>query len=242
MKDQLLLLLELQTLDSRVREIRATIKALPEKLEPAKRDHAKLEAMLQAEKDRLIETENWRTDQEDTIRQDGEGLKKAKVKLQAARTSRDYAAASREVDNKRRSVSEREDEVLKVIDALEKSRAEAAEHQKDVDKLREHIEEQEAPLAGQIEELEMEAATHETGRAAITAKIDPKHLKRYDIVKAKRGYAIAAVDRGVCQGCHMSVPPQLNNILASGTTIETCPRCQRLLYRKELLEGLEQAG
>jgi predicted nucleic acid-binding Zn-ribbon protein len=34
----------------------------------------------------------------------------------------------------------------------------------------------------------------------------------------------------------MALPPQLNNILARMESIETCPRCSRLVYRKELLE------
>ena len=34
----------------------------------------------------------------------------------------------------------------------------------------------------------------------------------------------------------MALPPQLNNILARMESIETCPRCGRLVYRKELLE------
>jgi predicted nucleic acid-binding Zn-ribbon protein len=34
----------------------------------------------------------------------------------------------------------------------------------------------------------------------------------------------------------MALPPQLNNILARMESIEMCPRCGRLVYRKELLE------
>ena len=34
----------------------------------------------------------------------------------------------------------------------------------------------------------------------------------------------------------MALPPQLNNILARMESIETCPRCGRLVYRKELLD------
>ena len=36
---------------------------------------------------------------------------------------------------------------------------------------------------------------------------------------------------------HMALPPQLNNVLARGQSIETCPRCGRLIYRKEWLEA-----
>ena len=34
----------------------------------------------------------------------------------------------------------------------------------------------------------------------------------------------------------MALPPQLNNILARMESIETCPRCGRLVYRKDMLE------
>jgi predicted nucleic acid-binding Zn-ribbon protein len=39
----------------------------------------------------------------------------------------------------------------------------------------------------------------------------------------------------------MALPPQLNNILARMESIETCPRCGRLVYRKELLEQTDPA-
>ena len=61
-------------------------------------------------------------------------------------------------------------------------------------------------------------------------------MKTYDTLAAKRGYAVAPVIKGVCQGCHMALPPQLNNILARMQSIETCPRCGRLVYRQDMLE------
>ena len=73
-------------------------------------------------------------------------------------------------------------------------------------------------------------------RDAARAKVDKPWLKIYDTLAAKRGYAVAPVIKGVCQGCHMALPPQLNNILARMESIETCPRCGRLVYRKELLD------
>ena len=62
--------------------------------------------MLQAEKDQAHEAESWRQEQEEVIRRDDELAKKAKTKLQAAKTARDFSAASREVENNRRSVTD----------------------------------------------------------------------------------------------------------------------------------------
>ena len=66
--------------------------------------------------------------------------------------------------------------------------------------------------------------------------VEQQWLKIYDTVAAKRGYAVAPVVKGICQGCHMALPPQLSNVLARMESIQTCPRCGRLIYRKELLE------
>lgn len=242
MKEQLALLLELQKIDAVVFELRSSIKALPEKLAPAKADLAKLEAMLQAERDRLAETEAWRREQEQLISQDQEDIQKAKSKLQASKNSKEFAGASREVDNKRRSMNEREEEVLKVIEALEKSRGEIAAHENDVNTLRETIEAEEAKIGAQIAELTAQATEKSTGRDEITAKVDKNLLKKYDYIVQFRGIAVAPVVAGTCQGCHMSVPPQLNNTLARGDSIESCPRCQRLLFREDAFPELGGGG
>jgi len=234
-RDQLLLLLELQKIDVRVNEVRASMKALPEKLEPARRDLAKLDAMIAQERAQLADAEKFRRDQEEMIKADEDAVKKAKFKVQAAKNTRDFAAASREVDNKRRSINEREEEVLKIIEALEQTRAQVAAHEADVERLRAQLAEEEKRIEGQLAELSAEAESHATGRPELAAKIDDKLLARYDHILRARGYAVAPVIAGTCQGCRMKVPPQLNNILARFESIETCPRCQRLLYREEML-------
>ncbi len=236
MKEQLLLLLQLQTIDARVKELRADITNLPKKLEPARSDLAKLEEMLQAEQERLTEAEAWRREQEGLIQLEDEAIRKAKAKLQSAKNSKDYTAASRELDNKRKSKSEREEEVLKVMEALEKSRTEMAAHEGDVSALRDQISAEEAKLAVQVEELRTEAEERAGGRDELVGQLEDKFLRHYNAIMKKRNYAVAAVVDGVCRGCHMAIPPQLNNILARFNSIETCPRCHRMLYRQELLD------
>lgn len=235
MKDQVLLLLELQKIDTRVLEVRSSMEALPEKLKPAKQDLAKLEAILQEEKNRLADTEKWRRDQEAFIQGEQEAIAKAKVKLQSAKNSTEFAAASREIDNKRRAMSDREDEILRVIEAIEKSRAEIDAHEKDVDQLRQHVRGEDEKVQARVAELETEATAASEGRDEIVAKIDKQLMKRYEKTLRSRGVAVAPCEGGVCQGCHMAVPPQLNNILARLDSVQTCPRCQRILYRPETL-------
>jgi predicted nucleic acid-binding Zn-ribbon protein len=230
------LLIELQRFDARIQEVQGSIRALPEKLQPAKNDLAKLEALLQQEKDGLARTEQWKRDQEGTLRDEDEGIKKAKVKLQASKNSKDYAAANRELEYKRRTTSEREEELLKVIDALETTKKSVTDHEQDVAKLRAHIEEEEREIAGKVAALQAEVDAAMGERNQLAANVEKSLLKRYDLVQSRRGIAVVPVVAGACQGCHMSLPPQLVNTVARKSSIENCPRCQRLIYVESMLK------
>jgi predicted nucleic acid-binding Zn-ribbon protein len=235
-REQLVSLLQLQQSDVKVRELEAAVNQLPGKLEPLRRDLAKLQTMLDAESAKLAETNAWRKQQQELIDRDRDALKAAQNKLSASKNSKEYGAASREVENKRKSISDRESELKKVSEASSAGAAQLESRNKDVEGLRGELAASEAAQAEQQAKLQAELAEARAARDAARAGVEKQWLKIYDTLSQKRGYAVAPVIKGVCQGCHMALPPQLNNILARMESIETCPRCGRLVYRKELLE------
>ena len=236
MKDQLRYLLQLQAIDAKVKELEATIKSLPAKLEPAKRDLAKLDAMLAAEKQRLAENEAWKKQQETLLEREQDMLKQAKAKLNVSKTGKEFNAATREVDNKKKAIFERESEIKKMNESLVATRTQAETHEKDVEGIRQALAGDEADVAQRVQVLREEIEKVSIGRNELRAKIDGPLLKTYDSLASKKGYSVAPVAKGVCQGCHTSLPPQLNNTLFRGETIESCPRCGRIVYRVEMLD------
>lgn len=236
MREQLVFLLQLQQSDVKVRELEAAVNQLPAKLDPLRRDLAKLQGMLDGERAKLAETDNWRKQQQELIDREREALKIAQSKLQASKNTKEFGAATREVENKRKSISDRESELKKVSEASTSSTTQLEARNKDVEGLRTELANSEAAMADQIAALQAQLGEAKAARTAARAHVDAKWVKVYDSLAQKRGYAVAPVIKGVCQGCHMALPPQLNNILARMESIETCPRCSRLVYRKELLE------
>lgn len=236
MRDQLLNLLELQTSDVKVKELDAAAKQLPAKLDPLRRDLAKLQGMLDAERAKMAETEAWRKSQQELIDRERDALKTAQTKLQASKNSKEFNAASREVENKRKSITDREGELRKVVEATAAQTTQLTARDADVQKLRDELSSSEAAMADQVAAIGAQLAEAKTARDTARAKVEKNWVKTYDSLAAKRGYAVAPVVKGVCQGCHMTLPPQLNNILARMESIETCPRCGRLVYRKDMLE------
>jgi hypothetical protein len=240
-REQLVLLLQLQKSDVRVRELDGAITQLPAKLDPLRRDLAKLSGMLDGERSKLAETNSWRKSQQELIDRERDALKLAQSKLQQSKNTKEFGAASREVENKRKSISDRESELKKVAESASTSSGQLEARDKDVEGLRGTLTDSEAAQVEQLTKLHAERTEAVAARDEARSHVDPKTLKIYDSLVGKRGYAVSSVVKGICQGCHMALPPQLNNILARMESIETCPRCGRLVYRKELLEPVPAA-
>ena len=242
MRDQLVTLLQLQQSDLKVRELETAAVQLPAKLDPLRRDLAKLQTMLDAERAKLAETEAWRKTQQEMIDRERDALKAAQAKLQASKNSKEFGAATREVENKRKTISDREAELKKVSETIGASTAQLAARDTDVAGVRDQLLASEAAQADEVGAIHAALAEAKATRDGARAHVHATWLKTYDSLSAKRGYAVAPVIKGTCQGCHMALPPQLNNILARMESIETCPRCHRLIYRKELLEPAAPAA
>lgn len=237
MKEQLSYLLQLQAIDNKVRELEGQRNALPASIEPLRKDLAKLEGMLDAERAKLTETEGWKKQQTSLLENDQVALRAARAKLQASRNGKEYNAATREVDFKQKSIGDRTSELKKVTEALGSSATMIGERDQAVQGLRNQLATEEARISGRLAELDGEIAAASHGRDDLRAKIEKKWLKTYDAL-VRRGTAVAAVDNGTCQGCRVRIPPQVNNILARGESLETCERCGRIIYRKDMAEGL----
>ncbi len=239
MKEQLRLLEELQRHDARLQEYETTLKAIPEKLQVLKNDLAKMEALLAREQQGLAGTESFRRDQEQQIKADSENITKAKAKLQQVKSGKEHMAAQREVEANRKMVGDREEETLKLIDAIESTKKTIASHADDVSQLRAHVEKETAQASQTVDELRAKAAAEKTVRDEVAAKVKPDVLKRYGSIRLRRGLAVVPVVGGTCQGCHMIIPPQLYNMLQRGLAIESCPSCARIIYWAELMKDKE---
>ena len=142
MREQLVLLLQLQQSDVKVRELQTAVTQLPARLDPLRRDLAKLQSMLDGERTKLSETNTWRKAQQENIDRERDALKIAQNKFQASKNTKEFNASSREVENKRKAISDREVELKKVNEAAAQSTVQLEARDKDVEALRTELDEQ----------------------------------------------------------------------------------------------------
>jgi predicted nucleic acid-binding Zn-ribbon protein len=90
---------------------------------------------------------------------------------------------------------------------------------------------EQADLSGQKERLEAELAELEKSRRAQAGGIDGRVLELYDVLRDRRqGKAVVKVERGMCQGCRISLPMTVLQKARSGFDIVQCVSCERILY------------
>lgn len=81
------------------------------------------------------------------------------------------------------------------------------------------------------DQLRSELVALEEARSAKVATIDAESLSRYESLRlSKQGVAVAKVERGMCQGCRISLPMNELQKARTGRSLVKCSSCGRILY------------
>jgi uncharacterized protein len=235
-------LLELQKLDLENLELRKETKELPAGIEEMRGDVARVGDLLERERERLAEAEQWRDNREKEIELQNELLTKSKTKLQAARNEKEYKAAQREIDTIRKTIQERENEALEVMKAIDQYRGAIEEHTSEFGELESHLEASRKEAEQRMDEVEKEIAETADRRLELASRVPDRLLRLYERIHKRLGTAIVEAADGTCTGCNMEILPQSYIELQRGDKLIQCANCHRILiYRGERDAEAEQA-
>ena len=229
--EQLKLLVKLQNIDRRINEIVWEKEKMPFKLEELKKN---LEASKEDLK-KVVENEKELQKKKRQIEMDldeiSERIRKSKSRLLEVKTNKEYRAMLKEIEERERLTSDKEDEALDILEKIEKLTSEIDKKRHAVEAMRKKHEKERIKLEGKVVGLEKELTELSVDRDSLVKRTDPKLVKRYNFIKERRnGTAVVAVKHAICQACYMNIPPQLYNELQRGDQIMACPNCQRIIY------------
>lgn len=232
MKSELAALEELQTLDLETLKLRNELKAIPENIKEMREDVSRVGELLERERQRLAEAESWRAERERDVALQNELVAKSKAKLQAARNEKESKAAQREIDVIRKNIQDREEETLKILEAIEQYRVAIESHSKEFAELEEHLRDSEKEAQTRMNELESSIGQTDAQRKEIAGRISPKTFRLYERIHKRFGLAVVSAMEGKCTGCHMEILPQRYNELIRGNVLHQCTNCFRILIFK----------
>lgn len=235
MKEQLIRLLELQALDEKTHETSKFLEEAPSRIEALNEQLAKFTSMLQAEKEQLQETITWQREQEARLKEEEQQTLKTKQQLQQVRNAREFSALQRQMETTRKAVGEREEEILKLMEAIEGFKVTIAQHESQYDELKARIEADLTEIETSMAEAEARKAEAMVERQNIAAEIDGELRSTYERIAERKRPAMVDVPDATCAGCKMKVRPQLYNELFRADSLKTCPACQRIIYLHKAL-------
>jgi predicted nucleic acid-binding Zn-ribbon protein len=136
-----------------------------------------------------------------------------------------------DVDQLKRHLSSIEDQDIAALTAVEEAERELATQQSVVATLESAWQTEQAELRETAARLEQEIAGLDGERATQAEAVDAELLKTYGHVRYRhQGKGVAKVDRNICLGCRIALPPTILNRARSANGFAQCPNCERILF------------
>jgi predicted nucleic acid-binding Zn-ribbon protein len=234
-KDLLKLLVDLQRKDTLILEKRRFIDKVPMRIfevdEPLKK--AKLELENMKKKSELAAKK--RREKEAELAEAQEKIRKMKARVSDLKTNKEYQAYQKEIEASEKEIFDIEDDILQLMEEVEVVANEKQEKEAVVNAEAEKINAFRDKLAAEAGEHRKELDVLKEERAGIVSGIDPEIYNTYMtlLCDSGDGVAVTTASNELCSGCNMNIPPQLYVEIRKNEEIIQCPQCRRILYASE---------
>ena len=236
-KLQLEQLVNLQNIDDQVFEHKKNLADIPVQLDSARAELEEKKNILKVVTEEIESLQKQRKDLELEVQGENDHMAKAKTKLPAVKTNKEYTAILVEVDAIKEKVSKIEDMELEVMEALEVKVKEIPGVEKKCKEEDAYFNEYQLKKDNEEKRFKQELEELVEKRKNISAQLDTVILKRYEKISNSRdGRAVAGLRENICQGCFQQVLPQMVIEVKVALKIHQCGGCMRFLFWDEVSE------
>jgi predicted nucleic acid-binding Zn-ribbon protein len=214
---------EVKALEEKLAEERGTLGGLKERLK-------KLDERLAADRTTVGAADKQRQELHLDIRTMTQQIEHSREKLSRSRNERENQAAQRELEELRKLVRDREDEIQRIDNDTASVRAQLEATESEHKSVSDELSAKEGDIQAKVTQLESDRQNRGGGRDSIVKRVPPQLYRRYEMIRGRRGSALAQTSDGTCNKCNMALPPQLYHRLRREPIIEQCPSCNRLIY------------
>lgn len=233
MKDLLADLIALQNVEIEIFKAQEGLKELPKDISEIESIMSARRRSLDAAEEEIASYEQRKAPLEAELKENQALLDAADARIKRIKTNKEFLALQREIDLAKKRKADIEEQILSIMDKIEKKSAERERIHASFETDKDILEERKEKVLGQMKELEAVLAEYQGKDKNLRKIVDPSLLSKYDRIKqGKKGLAVVECHDGVCRGCHMHIQPQLYNELVRGDRLIICPSCQRILFVK----------
>lgn len=237
-KIQLQQLVDLQKIDDQISEHKKILADIPLQLESARAELEEKKSILKVITEEIEALQKQRKDLELEVQGENDHMAKAKTKLPAVKTNKEYTAILAEVDAIKEKVSKIEDKELEIMEVLEVKAKEIPGVEKKCQEEDAHFTEYKQKKEAEEKRFKQELEELVAKRKNISDHVETVILKRYEkISNSRNGKGVVGVRDSICQGCFQQVLPQTVIEVKVGEKIHQCEGCLRFLFWDEAPES-----
>jgi uncharacterized protein len=232
--DELVTLLEIQKLDQKIERLDQRLAEVPVGIEAVEADLQKKRARLDAAVARIQESDKKKKKLEADIEDGKARATKLDGQLMSVKTNQEYRAMLSQIATIRGQSSDKETEILMLMEQLDELNAEKSEAATEFKTFEAtaKVEIDERKAHGSVLDRDRQEAAQR--RTELAASLEAKLSSLYEKIRRKWGNnVIVQLDGEICMGCHLSLRPQHANFVKEGKEIYTCEYCYRILYYPE---------
>lgn len=173
--------------------------------------------------------------EEKSIKEERERLTDRRKALASLNNYKVQQAAEREIEAANKTISLREDALLKVMGELDGYEKEHLAYMTDIEKLKASLDAAVKEHATWSEDNTPREKELTAQRGVVAAKAVPDALRLYERVRGKFPTdAVVPVTNNACPGCFIGVGPQIIVQISRGEALQKCQSCGRILYIEAL--------
>jgi predicted nucleic acid-binding Zn-ribbon protein len=229
--DKIEQLLQVQDCDINIAQLNRELEEIPhhkQKIESRLDSKKKiLEKLHDDLKKELVSIKNLEIDIESKTQQ----IHKLRTQQFDIKSNEEYRALEKEIHtihNAIRSIEDSEIEVMEKNDELKKKIEAFEQEMKQEEKI---VQEDLHLLDQRLQSINDNIGSYEEQRRALIEQTDASWFKKYKrIMDHVKDRAVVKVENGICEGCHMKLPPQIIHNARHSLNIVQCSYCMRMLY------------
>ncbi|MEW5924715.1 MAG: C4-type zinc ribbon domain-containing protein [Candidatus Zixiibacteriota bacterium] len=228
------LLLKLQVIDYDLGELERSKEYIPDMMENLKREIKEAQELFQKTEKELSESQVMQKSLELEISVKQEELKKLQGQMMSIKTNKEYDALISQIDNVKEAISERETQVLELIEKVEKLNNGIEDYRQKSTEIADQNEKQLAILKEKMDSVGTKISIKEDERLRIGIQVPKRTMSVYERVRKNRGGdVVVAVKKRACGACYKALPPHRIQEIKRGDQIITCDNCGRMLIWHE---------
>lgn len=224
---------EMQKIDVRLQQAEKELEAIPTQLATGGAEYLTLKGASDQKQAAHNAMQKEHLALEEAVKTTQIEIDLREKRLSSLKTQKEYQATAKEIAQMKQENKQREARILQLLEGEETLQKESTQLISELADKEGIYRQLEGELKQRQAALEQEVVALREQKPKLLESLPPEILKKYELVKRRYVNPLAPVQRGICYGCNMNIPPQFYNEMRKHKDLRNCPNCHRLIYVEE---------